>query len=260
MSVLPEERKNEILKELNNMGKVKVMELVEQFQVSEETIRRDLMLLEEKGLLKRVYGGAIKSVFQFEEPPFLQRTTVNQEAKGRIGQKAVELISNGDVIVIDVGTTTLEFAKFIENKNDITIITNSLPVSSVLTESLNQNRFSGQVLLLGGQIDPKQQSISGSLTEQLLNQFNVDKAFISAGGVSIKSGVSNYHLHESLVSRKMVEVSKQVILLSDYSKMGVDTFCKVCPLEKLDVIVCNQPMTEEWRSHTNLENIEWIEA
>ncbi|MBS4190440.1 DeoR/GlpR transcriptional regulator [Bacillus sp. FJAT-49705] len=260
MTVLPEERKNEILKELNKMGKVKVMELVAQFHVSEETIRRDLMILEEKALLKRVYGGAIKSVFQFEEPPFTQRTTVNQEAKVKIGKKAVELISNGDVIIIDAGTTMLEFAKCIENKKDITIITNSLPVSSVLTESLNQNEFTGQVLLLGGQIDPKQQSISGSLTEQLLNQFNLDKAFISAGGVSIKNGVSNYHLHESLVSRKMVEVSKQVIMLTDYSKMGVDTFCKICPLEKVDVIVSDQPFPEEWRSHSKLEEIDWIEA
>ena len=121
MSVFPEERKNEILKELNKMGKVKVMELVDQFNVSEETIRRDLMILEEKGLLKRVYGGAIKTVFEFEEPPFTQRTTVNQEAKVKVGKKAVELISNGDVIAIDVGTTMLEFAQCIENKKDITI-------------------------------------------------------------------------------------------------------------------------------------------
>lgn len=260
MSVLPEERKNEILRELNKTGKVKVVELVEQFHVSEETIRRDLMILEEKGLLKRVYGGAIKTVFEFEEPPFTQRTTVNQEAKVQIGKKAVELISNGDVIVIDVGTTMLEFAHCIENKKDITILTNSLPVSSVLTESLNQNKFTGQVLLLGGQIDPKQQSISGSLTEQMLSQFNIDKAFISAGGVSLQSGVSNYHLHETLVSRKMVEVSKHVIVLTDYSKMGVDTFCKVCPLEKVDVIVCEQPFPEELRNHSKLEDINWIQA
>ncbi|CAH2715143.1 Glucitol operon repressor [Neobacillus rhizosphaerae] len=260
MSVLPEERKNEILKELNKMGKVKVIELVEQFNVSEETVRRDLMILEEKGLLKRVYGGAIKKVFEFKEPPFTQRTTVNQEAKVRVGKKAVELISNGDVIVIDVGTTMLEFAQCIKNKKDITILTNSLPVSSVLTELLNQNKFTGQILLLGGQIDPKQQSISGGLTEQMLNQFNIDKAFISAGGVSFQSGVSNYHLHEALVSRKMVEVAKQVILLTDYSKFGVDTFCKVCPLEKVDVIVCEQPFPEEWRNYSKLEEINWIQA
>ncbi|WP_312473526.1 DeoR/GlpR family DNA-binding transcription regulator [Neobacillus sp.] len=260
MSVLPEERKNEILKELNKMGKVKVIELVEQFNVSEETVRRDLMILEEKGLLKRVYGGAIKTVFGFEEPPFTHRTTVNQEAKVKVGKKAVELISNGDVIVIDVGTTMLEFAQCINNKKDITILTNSLPVSSVLTELLNQNMFTGQILLLGGQIDPKQQSISGGLTEQMLNQFNIDKAFISAGGVSLQSGVSNYHLHEALVSRKMVEVAKQVILLTDYSKFGVDTFCKVCPLEKVDVIVCEQPFPEEWRNDSKLEEINWIQG
>jgi DeoR/GlpR family transcriptional regulator of sugar metabolism len=260
MSVLPEERKNEILKELNKVGKVKVMELVDQFLVSEETIRRDLMMLEEKGLLKRVYGGAIKSVFQFEEPPFTHRTTVNQDAKVKIGKKAVNLISNGDVIVIDAGTTMLEFAKCIENKEDITIITNSLPVSSVLTETLNQNKFTGQILLLGGQIDPKQQSISGSLTEQMLSQFNIDKAFISAGGVSLQNGVSNYHLHETLISRKMVEVSKQIIMLTDYSKFGVDTFCKVCPLEKVDVIICEQPFPDSWRNHSKLEEINCIQV
>ncbi|WP_404321677.1 DeoR/GlpR family DNA-binding transcription regulator [Cytobacillus firmus] len=260
MSVLPEERKNEILKELKKTGKVKVVELVEQFQVSEETIRRDLMILEEKGLLKRVYGGAIHAVFQSEEPPFVQRTTVNQEAKVKVGKKAVELITDGDVIAIDVGTTMLEFAKQIEKKKDIIIITNSLPVSSVLTESLNQHMFTGQVLLLGGQIDPKHQSISGSLTEQMLNQFNIDKAFISAGGFSIQNGVSNYHLHETLVSRKMVEVSKQVILLTDSSKIGVDTFSKVCPLEKIDVVVCEQYFPEIWKGHQELGKINWIQA
>ncbi|MBG9451201.1 DeoR family transcriptional regulator [Cytobacillus firmus] len=260
MSVLPEERKNEIVKELKKTGKVKVVDLVEQFQVSEETIRRDLMILEEKGLLKKVYGGAIHAVFQSEEPPFIQRTSVNQEAKVKVGKKGVELISDGDVIAIDVGTTMLEFAKQIEKKKDITIITNSLPVSSVLTESLNQNMFTGQVLLLGGQIDPKHQSISGSLTEQMLNQFNIDKAFISAGGFSIQKGVSNYHLHETLVSRKMVEVSKQVILLTDSSKMGVDTFSKVCPLEKIDVVVCEQPFPEIWKDHHELGKMNWIQA
>ncbi|MFF3023187.1 DeoR/GlpR family DNA-binding transcription regulator [Gottfriedia sp. NPDC057948] len=260
MSVLPEERKNEILKELNKKGKVKVIDLVEQFNVSEETIRRDLMILEEKGLLKKVYGGAIKTVYQNEEPPFMQRTTVNQEAKVKIGKKAMDQISNGDVIAIDVGTTMLEFAQCIENKKDITILTNSLPVSSLLTESLNQNKFTGQILLLGGIVDPKQQSMSGSITEQLLSQFNVDKAFISAGGVSAQNGVSNYHFHETLVSRKMVEVSKQVILLTDYSKIGVDTFCKVCSLEKVDAIVCDHSFPEEWKEHSILEEIEWIQA
>ena len=154
MLILPEERKNEILNELKRIGKVKVIDLAKQFNVSEETIRRDLTQLEENGLLKKVYGGAIKTTFQSGEPPFTQRTTVNQEEKIQIGKKAAELISDGDVIVIDVGTTTLEFAHSIQNKKNITILTNSIPVSAVLTESLNQQKFTGQILLLGGQIDP----------------------------------------------------------------------------------------------------------
>lgn len=185
---------------------------------------------------------------------------MNQEEKIKIGKTAAELISDGDIIVIDVGTTTVEFAHFIENKKNITILTNSIPVSAVLTESLNQKKFTGEVLLLGGQIDPKQQSVSGRLTEQMLNQFNIDKAFISAGGVSIQNGVSNYHLNESLVSRTMVDVSKQIILLADHSKFGVDTFCKVCPLEKIDVMICDQPVPAAWKNHSKLNEIEWIEA
>ncbi|MFX3661164.1 MAG: DeoR/GlpR family DNA-binding transcription regulator [Ectobacillus sp.] len=260
MLILPEERKNEILNELERVGKVKVVDLAKKFNVSEETIRRDLTILEEGGLLKKVYGGAIKTTFQSGEPPFTQRTTVNQEEKMKIGKKAAELISDGDVIVIDVGTTTVEFAHFIQNKKNITILTNSIPVSAVLMESLNQQKFTGEILLLGGQVDPKQQSISGCLTEQMLGQFNIDKAFISAGGVSIQNGVSNYHLNESLVSRTMVDVSKQIILLADHSKFGVDTFCKVCPLERVDVIVCDQPLPEAWKNHSKLSEIDWIEA
>lgn len=260
MVILPEERKNEILNELKRTGKVKVIDLATQFNVSEETIRRDLIQLEEQGLLKKVYGGAILANFQTGEPPFMQRTTVNQEAKIKIGKKAVELISDGDVIVIDVGTTTVELARCIQSKKNITILTNSIPVSAVLTESLNQQKFTGEIILLGGQIDPKQQSVSGRLTEQVLNQFNINKAFISAGGVSIQNGVSNYHLNETMVSRTMVEVSKQIILLTDYSKFGIDTFCKICPLEKIDAIVCDQSPPESWRGQPELAEIDWIKA
>jgi DeoR/GlpR family transcriptional regulator of sugar metabolism len=260
MFILPEERKNEILHELNRIGKVKVIDLAKQFNVSEETIRRDLTIMEESGLLKKVYGGAIKTTFQSGEPPFTQRTIVHRDEKAKIGKKAAELVSDGDVIIIDVGTTTVEFAHFIENRKNITILTNSIPVSAVLAESLNQQKFTGEILLLGGHIDPKQQSISGSLTEKMLNQFNIDKAFISAGGVSTKNGVSNYHLHESLVSRTMVDVSKQIILLADYSKFGVDTFCKVCSLEKVDILVCDHPHPNEWKNDLKLNKIDWIEA
>jgi DeoR/GlpR family transcriptional regulator of sugar metabolism len=260
MFILPEERKNEILNELKRTGKVKVPDLAKKFNISEETIRRDLTILEEKGALKKVYGGAIATSFKSGEPPFSQRTTVNQAEKIKIGKKASELISDGDVIVIDVGTTTVEFAHFIQNRKNITILTNSIPVSTVLTESLNQNKFTGEILLLGGQIDPKQLSVSGRLTEQMLDQFNIDKAFISAGGVSIQNGVSNYHLNETLVSRIMVEVSKQIILLTDHSKFGVDTFCKVCPLEKVDMIVCDQPFPESWKNVLELNETKWIEA
>lgn len=259
-SILPEERKNAILQGLERTGKVKVIDFAEKFQVSPETIRRDLVLLEEKGFLKRVYGGAVKKSYQAGEPPFMQRTTVNQEAKMIIGKAAANLIEDGDTIVIDVGTTMLELAKSIENKEGITIITNSLPVSSVLTEALNLKKFSGDVLLLGGQLNPKQQSVGGRLTEKMLEQFHIDKAFISAGGVSIDGGVSDYDLTESAVSQAMIQVSKEIILLADYSKFGVDAFCKICPLEKIDVIVCEHPLPKGWENNKKISGVNWVTA
>lgn len=260
MGVLSEERKIEILNELKRMGQVKVIDLAEKFQVSTETIRRDLDILEEKGFLKRVYGGAIKKSYQAVEPPFIQRKSVNLEAKMKIGKKAAELISDGDIIVIDVGTTTLELARAIKNKENITILTNSLPVAHVLTDALNRHQFTGEVLLLGGIVNPKQQSISGRLAEKMLEQFHIDKAFISAGGVSLHHGVSDYDLHETLVTQTMIQVSKETILLADYSKFGVNSFCKVCPLEDLDVIVCDYPLPEEWGHIPQLKEITWITA
>ncbi|MDQ0163785.1 DeoR/GlpR family DNA-binding transcription regulator [Aeribacillus alveayuensis] len=259
-TILPEERKNAIIQELERTGKVKVLDFAEKFQVSPETIRRDLVILEEKGLLKRVYGGAVKKSYQAGEPPFLHRTTVNQEAKIKIGKAAANLIEDGDTVIIDVGTTMLEFAKAIENKEGITIMTNSLPVCSVLTEALNVKKFSGNVLLLGGQLNPKQQSIGGRLTEKMLEEFHVDKAFISAGGVSIDGGVSDYDLTESAVSQAMIQASKEVILLADYSKIGVDAFCKICPLEKVDVLVCDQPLPKGWENNKKINGINWVTA
>lgn len=94
--------------------------------------------------------------------------------------------------MIDIGTTMLELARHIKNKENVTILTNSLPVSSILLDSLNRHEFSGQVILLGGELNIKQHSITGKITEMVLENFIIDQAFISAGGMSLQNGISDY--------------------------------------------------------------------
>src|SRR5699024_3938163 len=260
METFPEERKRCILNKLKTSQKVKVSELSEKFHVSMETVRRDLAVLENEGLVKRVYGGAVSGTFHHGEPPLLSRKKVMEEEKKRIGKQSVQLIQDGSTIVIDVGTTVLELAKEIKYKNDITILTNSLPVANFLLKGLKHQFFSGEVILLGGQLNPKQHSISGKLTEIVLEQFNIDQAFISVGGISLQNGLSDFDFNEAMISKTMIRVSKEIIVLSDSSKLGVDAFCKFGSLNDVDAIVSDVPLPDSWQENALVKNIDWILA
>ncbi len=258
MSVLAEERKRIILEELNRNGKVKVEPLAKQFQVSNETIRRDLDGLEQQGMLKRVYGGAVKESYSNGEPPYVQRQSLNQKAKQAIGRRAAALLKDGDTIVIDTGTTVLELARSIQGVKQLTVLTTSIPVASMLIDSLNQGMFSGKVILLGGEINSEQQSISGPLCEKMLQTFYVDKAFVSIGGISLATGISDYDINESMVSRIMTEVAKEVVVLADRSKIGVQAFCKIVSLDAVDVIISDQEPPSSWQAELEERGITWM--
>lgn len=260
MSLLAEERKRIILEELNRDGKVKVISLAERFLVSEETIRRDLDALERSGKLKRVYGGAVRKSYQEGEPPYQLRQSLNREAKMAIGWRAAGCLQDGDTLVIDTGTTAMELARAIKGRNRLTIITNSLPVAAVLTESLNQRLFTGQVILLGGELNPEQQSVSGPLCIRMLERFHVDKAFISVGGISLANGISDYDLNESIMSQVMIAAAKEVIVLCDQSKIGVKAFYQIAPIEAADVVISEQAEPSSWTNELHAKGISWITA
>lgn len=260
MSILSEDRKQVILEELNSHGKVKVLSLAERLEVSSETIRRDLDVLEQQGRLKRVYGGAVKENYAQGEPPYHQRQDMNLLAKKMIGQRAAEFLADGDTVVIDTGTTMLEFARAIKGKKRLTVLTNSLPVASLLAESLNEHVFTGKVVLLGGELNPEQQSMSGSLTEKMLETFHIDKAFISVGGISLSTGISDYDISESMMSKTMAEVSKAVFVLADQSKIGVQAFCNIASLDAVNVIISDQDKPAPWVNELENKGITWVTA
>lgn len=260
MSVLAEGRKIQILSELEREGKVMVVPLARQFDVSTETIRRDLQVLEKEGHLRRVYGGAIKSSFRSDEAPYNLRQKMYAAEKRAIGERAAMLIKDGGTVVIDGGTTTLEMAQAITGKRGLTILTSSLPLAACLLESLNREQFSGKVIMLGGEVSPSQRSITGILGERMMRGFSINQAFISVGGVSLTHGFTDFDLSEASMSCAFAEAAQEVIVLADHSKFGINTFAPIMPIEKCDFIVSDQVPSLQWQEHLRKRKVEWITA
>lgn len=234
------ERLDKIMKQIRSDGMVNASRLAKQFQVSVETIRRDLEALENQGELKRVYGGAISNVSKGVERQYTSREQLKIAEKRAIAHRTAELIKDGDTVVMDVGTTTLEVAKCLASKQQLTCLTNSLPVGMQMVKNENC-----RVFMLGGQLRSGDFSTSGFMADTGLENFRVDKAIIGASGVSIKNGVTDYHVEEAKVRRKMVEIAEQVILVADSSKFGVSTFIQVCSFENIDHIITDWQLDPE---------------
>ncbi|GIP32789.1 DeoR/GlpR family DNA-binding transcription regulator [Paenibacillus sp. J2TS4] len=253
MSLTFEERKRTILQQLMKDEKVRVPQLSEQLNVSMETIRRDLDRLEKEGLLKKVYGGAVKTRLIMNEPPFLQRAQMNREEKEALGRCAARLVKDGETIMIDNGTTTVEVIRYLRDRSDVTIVTHSISAMLLAAEL-----FSGRIFFVGGEVDVKLQSAGGSLTERMLEQFKVHKAFISVGGVSLVDGITDYDVNEASISRKMMERAEEAIVLADHSKLGVSTFAKIADLQEVSMIVTDRNCPAEWIGHLREKNVEII--
>ncbi|NEN82318.1 DeoR/GlpR family DNA-binding transcription regulator [Paenibacillus elgii] len=251
MSLTFEERKKTIMGQLLQDEKVQVHALAEQLNVSPETIRRDLDRLEKEGLLKKVYGGAVKARMDSWEPPFIQREQMNNGAKTSIGKLAASLVKEGETIMIDNGTTTMEIVRHLQNRPDVTVVTHSVPVLLLAMEL-----FKGRIIFAGGAVNVNQQSVGGTLTEAMLQQFKVHKAFISVGGISLVEGITDYDLNEASVSRKMIERAEESIVLADHSKFGKTTFANIAALQDISMIITDRECPADWIHQLREKGIE----
>ena len=179
---------------------LKVSDLMRQFDVSIETIRRDLEYLEKQGLLTRVYGGAVLNQKKGKEPLYEQREIKHYAEKAAIAQRAVELIEDGDVLGIDIGTTAREFAKALIGKKKVIVLTNSMPIAEILSEDENI-----RVIMLGGEVRKGEFSVSGFVAEQVMSRFNLDKYILGIGGLTVENGITDYHIEETNLRRVMLE-------------------------------------------------------
>lgn len=258
MSLASIERKKKILDSLEKNGKVKVKDLAVLLKVSTETIRKYLDDLESEKKLKKVYGGAIPLTFFNQEPTISERAVINQDGKEKIGELAVSLIQDDDVIAIDEGTTPLYLAKSLKNKNNITIVTPSINSLTVLMELIQQNVFTGKIILIGGQVDVYHQRVVGEHALEMLNNIYVDKNFIAADGLSITDGLTNYDLTKGMVTKKLIEHANQTILLIDHTKLDKRTHYKMATLHNIDIVICDKPYPKGWEDTLLEAEVQWL--
>ncbi|MDS0525659.1 DeoR/GlpR family DNA-binding transcription regulator [Clostridium sp. SHJSY1] len=251
--MLPRERL-EIIKEIAlKEKKVYVSKLSEKFEVTEETIRRDLEKLELQGIVTRSYGGAILNVEKTnEDVPFYKRSKTNIENKKYIAAKAIEFIKEGTTIVADCSSTVLETLKLIKERKDVTVITNSVEV----LQELNQSELN--IISTGGGLKPRSLSLQGPITQNTIRKYNVDIAFVSCKGMDFEKGILDSNEAEAEIKRAMIKQSNKVILLVDHTKYDKTSFVKLFDYEDIDYIITDGEPKEEWMNLLRSNNIEII--
>ncbi|PRY37209.1 DeoR/GlpR family DNA-binding transcription regulator [Umezawaea tangerina] len=222
-----------ILQSLRQGERVAVGALAELTGCSEMTIRRDLDTLEREGLLRRVRGAAV-GMLTGEEVPYAARGKQRVEAKRRIALAVAELIDDGESIVVDGGSTTLEAAKLLTERR-LTVLPLSLHVANALRGAERV-----RLVLPGGDLRPGELSFVGPLTEYAFEVMRFDTMVLGSCGLSVRNGVSSHDLQEGAVKKAAVTASARVIAAVDGSKFGRTAFGRVCGIESIDVLVTDE--------------------
>jgi DeoR/GlpR family transcriptional regulator of sugar metabolism len=233
-------RREKILELLNRSGKVKVIELSKVFNISEVTIRNDLKELEEAGLLERVHGGAVSTHKAYYKMSAHERMRTNEAEKRTIATATAALITDGDTVIINSGTTTLFVAQELKNVKNLTIVTNSLPIAQEVGHFKNSS-----VIFLGGNLNPEYQFTYGDDALIQLRKYKADKLILAVDGVGFEEGISTYHHLEAEVNRQMIARVNKTIVVADFTKVGIASFAYIDSLDKIDYLVTNNTANQE---------------
>jgi DeoR/GlpR family transcriptional regulator of sugar metabolism len=226
--VLAAQRRQLILQVVRSGRAAGVVELAHRFDVSEMTVRRDLAQLADEGMLTRVHGGAVTTR---EEPPFAEIAVERLDEKERIGAAAAELVRDGQTIMVDIGTTTLQLARHLRER-ELTVITSNL---AVLEELLPCEGI--ELVSLGGVVRRNYRSLVGVLAEDALRQLSADVAFLGASGIRRDLAVMDTTMVEVPIKRGMIDASERAVLLADSAKFSMGGVVRICGAEELDMVV-----------------------
>jgi DeoR family transcriptional regulator, aga operon transcriptional repressor len=248
-------RRHKIVELLENSSQVKVNELSQLFEVSEVTIRSDLSFLENKNLLIRARGGAIKPQGVAMDYRITEKALQHHKEKVAIGKAAIELINEGDTIILDSGTTTMEIAKNLFKFNKLTVITNALNIATLLTDIDNI-----KVVIPGGILRKNSFSLVGPSAEFSFRNFFCDKVFLGTNGIDLEYGISTVDMEESYLNKIMIDISKEVIVVADSSKFSQKTFARISSIDKVHTIVTDKKISDEDYQNLEKKNIKIILA
>mgnify|MGYP002856456427 CR=1 FL=1 len=239
-----ESRVTRIAEKLEKNGNVEVRQLASELNVTEKTIRHDLIKMERMGLLKRVHGGAISNIRKAEDAYANQARTISLKAKERIAAKAFEYIrsvtSTGEVLYIDAGTTNYEFARYLKNTENI-IITNDLLIASNLSTS------SVTLHITGGRIfNNVNKYLVGSDALDMIAKHDASFCFVGASSIDAEKGLMTLNNEDAEIKKAMIAHSKTVICLADHTKFANTSFARFADTEKIDLIITDS-IEEEYR-------------
>ena len=251
--MLPIERRSEILQKLMIDGKVVVSELAELYEVTEETIRRDLEKLEADGHAKKTYGGAVRNDNINNDVPYIVRKQTNVAGKKYIAERIGELISDSDSLLLDASTTALFTVKSIFNKHNLTIVTKSVAVLLELPQGHDWN-----VISTGGFYRSDAMYYYGSACEKVIDKYNVDYAILSCKGLDMEKGVTDTRESAAELKQAFLKSAKKVILAVDHTKFSKVSFVSLCGFDAIDTVVTDVEPDEEWKAFFAEKNIRLI--
>lgn len=235
---LAQDRRDIIEKKIYAEGSVKASELAELFAVSSETIRKDFIYLERKGVARKTYGGAVSSHTAYE-PSFIEKSVTNLDEKTRIAAKALERIENGMSLILDGGSTVFTLARALAIRKDLTVFTNGLKAAQILDE------FGITTYVLGGMIRHNSNSIVGGWALRNLAQIRVDLTILGTSGFQGRQGPCVENFHEADLKRAMIHAGNRVIVLGDAAKAATQAVIEFAKWQEIDEFITDGRISGE---------------
>ena len=254
----PAERRRKILERVQQSDRVTVEELAEDLETSRETVRRDLALLSEQGLLRKFHGGATAAPMtqSAHESPLDERRGRQRLEKIRIGRHAAKLFQPGDSLLINCGTTTIFFAEQLAQHGPFTIMTNATPVAAEMWKAPQR----GPVYLMGGSYFGDAFETLGAQVVEQIQKIHADHAVLAVGSISPTAKIMDYSVDEAFVARAMAESARTVTVLADSSKLNRNALLQICGPERIDRLITDKPVDAALESILKIAGVEIIVA
>lgn len=233
---------------------IRVNELCRRLGVSAATMRRDLEVLEGRGELRRVHGGAVSVESRLEEPLFDDKAGMASREKGRIAEASLRRVGAGATVYLDGGSTVLALARALRSRTDVTVVTNSLRAAMEL---------SGQgprTILAGGELRRLSQTLVGPLTRHVLERLQFDVAFMGTMGLGLDGGITTTDPAEAYTKELVMGRAAEVVLLADRSKLGKVSFARAGRLDQVDVLVTDRGVSRDWKKVLKNAGVTLVEA